>query len=85
MDFDSLAAQFDAANSNRANSPWQVMKARLDNHLRTGTTAIGDDLAVEYAQHGKFDQPVSVMAAAMLRLDPALAGHKLAGADNYRA
>ncbi len=85
MDFDSLAAQFDAANSNRANSPWQVMKARLDNHLRTGTTAIGDELAVEYAQHGKFDQPVSVMAAAMLSLDPALAGHKLAGADSYRA
>lgn len=85
MDFDSLTAQFDEVNGNRANSAWQVMKARLDNHLRSGTMAIGDELAFEYAQHGKFDLQATVMAAAMVRLDPAFAAQKLAGADSYRA
>ncbi len=85
IDFDGLAAQFDAANGVRANSPWQAMKAKLDAHLSKGTMAIGDELAFDYAQHGRFDLSASAISGAMYRLDPALAAQKLASPDSYRA
>jgi Ca2+-binding RTX toxin-like protein len=85
IDFDVLAAQFDAANGTRVNSPWQVMKAKLDSHMSKGSMAIGDELAFDYAQHGKFDMPASAMAGAMYRIDPALVTQKLANAGSYSA
>ncbi len=85
VDFDALVAQFDAAGSAHAHAPWKVTQAKLDAHLRQGTTAIGGELALGYAQHGKFDLAPAAIANALYRLDPALASRPLAGMDACHA
>lgn len=85
IDFDEIFAQFDRSAAAAGNSPWQLMKAKLDAHLVKGSQAIGDELSVNYAQYAGCPMEAAAIAGALYRLDPTLAAKKLVSVDSPRA
>lgn len=85
LDFGAVVAQFDRSAAAAGNSPWQLMKAKLDAHLVKGSQAIGEELSLNYAQLAACPMDAAAIAGALYRLDPALADRKLTRSDGYRA
>lgn len=83
--FAAVADQFEAAVGGRANSSWQLTADKLAAHLQTGTTAMGGELAIAYAQHGSFKLSSTAIAGAMYQLDPGLASQRLVSVEGHHA